>query len=499
MGNSTGNMKEFWDIFRSTKRIIGGCIWDFKDQGISRKDSMGKEYYAYGGDFGEKFHDGNFCLNGIAASEGRPKAAMYECKRIYQPVECMLADSGKGLIKVTNRHAVKSLSGYSIRLKLKEDGKIISEKQLTSLQLEASKDTIISIRKFLPALKPGREYLADISFTLTEDLLWAEKGHEVAGNQFALTGLATSYSSPKTYPTIISEETDSLHILKGNGFQIAFDKTNGGLSSYLLKGQEQILSPLSPHFTRPQTDNDRKGWKPKKKLKEWYEAQPVLKDLSIDQAPGVVKVRSKYSIIEGKANAEVVYTVNGDGVIKVDYTLTASKNLPNLPKVGMQCGIQKSDTLINWYGRGLYENYIDRRYGFDAGIYSQSLSDFLEPYVYPQENGNRTDVRWMFLSNSKNKGLLVIADSLLSMSAWPYTEKEIEEARHHHLLKESNCITLNIDLIQMGVGGNDSWSDVAQPLDKYQVAAGYYRYSFYLKPLVVKKENIIDVVRKSKF
>jgi beta-galactosidase len=173
--------------------------------------------------------------------------------------------------------------------------------------------------------------------------------------------------------------------------------------------------------------------------------------------------------------------------------------LPNIPKVGMQGGVNRSFENITWYGKGLMENYIDRNYGFDAAIYSQNIFDFMEPYAVPQENGNRTDVRWMFLSNKSNEGLLIVADSLLSMSAWPYTEENIEQAKHTIDLKDAGYITLNIDLVQMGVGGNDSWSDVAAPLEKYQIPAKDYHYSFYLVPYEKGKQLLSSVAKGIKY
>ncbi|HET7897783.1 MAG TPA: beta-galactosidase small subunit, partial [Flavisolibacter sp.] len=182
----------------------------------------------------------------------------------------------------------------------------------------------------------------------------------------------------------------------------------------------------------------------------------------------------------------------------VDYKLRANPELPNLPKIGMQAAIKRNYDSITWYGKGPMENYIDRAYGFDAAIYSQNIQQFMEPYAVPQENGNRTDVRWMFLTNKKGQGLMVVADSLLSMSAWPYTEENIQQAKHTTDLKDAGFITLNIDLVQMGVGGNDSWSDVAAPLEKYQVPAGSYQYSFYLMPLERKGKNDRQLVQQVK-
>lgn len=482
MGNSNGNMKEFWDEFRSTPRVIGGAIWEFKDQGLLKHDSAGTPFYAYGGDFGEKYFD-NFTIKGVVASDGRPKAVMYECKRVYQGAETELVDAGKGLLKITNRHAVKSLGEYAVRLVVRENGNVIADKPLPRIMLAAGRDTLMSIAAYLPKMKNGPEYLASIHFALAQDEPWAPKGFEVASNQFALTGLASVSKINTTFPAISVTETSNGFAVKGSGFDVLIDKKNGALASYRWKGSEQIFQPLLPHFKRPLTDNDRRGWKPHRKLQQWYEPGLKLKGISATPVKnGVVNITSMYSLIHDSASVTVVYTITGDGVVKVDYALTCKPGLPNIPKVGMQGGFKREYDNITWYGKGPLENYVDRCYGFDAAIYSQPIHDFMEPYAVPQENGNRTDVRWMHFSNRKKEGLLVIADSLLSMSAWPYTEENIETARHTNKLKDAGYITVNIDLVQMGVGGNDSWSDVAAPLQQYQVPATNYRYGFSILP-----------------
>jgi beta-galactosidase len=484
MGNSTGNMKEFWDIFRSNPRLIGGFIWEFKDHGLYKKDSTGREFIAYGGDFGEKKHDSNFCIDGMVATDGRPKAAMFECKRVYQPIETELVNASSGLLRVLNRHASKSLSAYTINIIIREDGNVVVNKVLPSLNLEAGKTAELNISRYFPKFKAGSEYLADIRFTLSKDELWAAKGHEIASNQFALTGLAEHRKYKRTYADVQVKEDANVYQLNGKSFSVKFDKKNGALISYQTGGKEQIMQPLLPHFTRPQTDNDRRGWKPNRKLKQWYTSELKLSNMAIDQSiSNSIKITSDYSLISDSAQVKVVYTLNGDGVLKVDYSLKADTSLPNIPKVGMQTAIARDYDQIKWYGRGELENYLDRRYGFDAGIFSQPINNFMEPYVYPQENGNRTDVRWMLLANKNKQGLMVVADSLLSMSAWPFTEKAIVEAKHWHKLEDAGFLTLNIDLIQMGVGGNDTWSDVSQPLEQYQVPAKNYNYTFYLKPV----------------
>ena len=500
MGNSNGNLKEFWDLFRSTKRIIGGGIWEFKDQGLLKTDSVGVKYYAYGGDYQERYFD-DFTIKGLVASDGRPKAAMYECKHVFQPVECVMTDSLKGIIKITNRSAAQNLADYEVKLDVLEDGKVISTQILPHINLAAGKDTTMSLIPFLSKMKPGCEYLADIHFLLSESTLWAEKGFEVASNQFALTGLAASIkhkSEGSPFKMIVHQH--GVYFISGKGFEISFDTTNGALISYIVNNENQIRSPLFPHFSRPPTDNDHRGWKADKKLGVWYDPDLKLTAMSGDDSEkGVYKVTSNYSLVGGKATVKVIYTIDGNGVIKVDYSLSADKDLPNIPKVGMQCGILRAYDNITWYGRGLFENYIDRRTGFPAGIYSQPINEFDEPYVVPQENGNRTDVRWMYLHDTQNNGLLVVADSLLSMSAWPYTEQNIIAARHTNKLKDAGLVTLNIDLKQMGVGGNDSWSDVAAPLPQYQLQAKPYHYTFYLMPAKTDPMEAGVLAKKIKF
>ena len=501
MGNSVGNMKDFWDKFRSTPRVIGGAIWEFKDQGLLKKDSTGAEYYAYGGDFGEKYFD-NFTIKGVVASDGRPKAAMWECKRVYQGAQTELADAAKGFIKITNRHAVKSLGDYTVNLIVREDGKIVANNVLPKINLAAGRDTVISIAKYLPKMKAGSEYLADIHFSLAADQSWAPKGFVVASNQFALTPLAKPVTSKSSTGTVQVNNTGSRINVSGNGFEIGFDKQNGALISYKWNGAEQFFAPLLPHFTRPQTDNDKRGWKTHKKLRQWFETGMKLVETRSETSNGgkEVTVSSKYTLINDSASVQVNYVVSPAGTVKVNYALNVKPGLPNIPKVGMQGGIARAYDQITWYGKGPLENYIDRNYGSDIAVYSQSVNDFMEPYAVPQENGNRTDVRWMYLSDKKkNEGLLVVADSLLSMSAWPYTEENISTAKHTNKLKDAGFLTLNIDLIQMGVGGNDSWSDVAAPLDKYQIPARPYQYSFYLMPVKAASDKISEKVKQVKY
>ena len=273
----------------------------------------------------------------------------------------------------------------------------------------------------------------------------------------------------------------------------------GGLSSYKYNGTEQVFQPLLPHFTRPLTDNDKRGWKPQRKLKQWYNAELKFLGSVVDKTLKGYVITTNYSLINDSAAVKIIYTINDAGIIKVDYSLNVKPGLPNIPKVGMQMGIEREYDIIEWFGKGSTENYIDKNYGADEGVYKLPIDQFMENYVVPQENGNRTDVRWMFLGNKQKDGLLIVADSLLSMSAWLYTEENIQNAKHTNKLKDAGFVTLNIDLLQMGVGGNDSWSDVAAPLEKYQIKATGYHYSFYLLPYNAKEKQAGETAKEIRF
>jgi len=500
MGNSTGNLKELWDEFRNTPRIIGGCIWDFKDQGILKTDyRTGKEYYAYGGDFGELKHDGNFSINGLVAADGRPKAAMYENKWIYQPVISTLEANFK--LNIKNRQAEKSLEEYIPVLQILENGIVVKTQKLQPFQLKAGESTVVNVSPYLPKMKADAEYFLNIEFQLSKDKEWAPKGYAVATDQFLLQKKSAYVAAKGSTNNIVIAETDSDFKLKGQSFDIAISKKNGALSSYIFKGQEQVFAPLLPNFTRPLTDNDRKGWKPNKILKQWYTAKPKLTNIVLDKSNGEIKIVSEYEMIKDSANVSIVYNIKPNGTIKVEYSLKASNKLPNIPKIGMQMGVQKDFEQVSWYGKGESENYIDRSFGFTIGRYSLPIDKFIEPFQMPQENANRTEVRWMAVSTpQKNKGLLVVQDTKpLSTSAWPYTQENVSEAKHTFDLKNPGFLTVNIDLIQMGVGGNDSWSPVAAPIEKYQIPSGEYQYSFYLLPFTGSNNELESNLKKFKY
>lgn len=498
MGNSAGNLKDFWDQWRTLPRVIGGCIWEFKDQGLEKTDSAGVKYYAYGGDYGEKYFD-NFTIKGVVNADGKPKGVMEECKRIFQPIECEWLGNK---IKITNRSNTTNVNKYNCIFILKEDGWNVVKKSITGLDIQPGKDSVIDVAALIPTLKPGAAYHLNMRFTFKDSTAWADKHFIIAENQFEIQS-----EKKNIYPVTgrnglsFTQSLNSI-VIRGKNFTAKIGNVfDEGLYSFVVDGNEQIFQTLLPNFKRPLTDNDKRGWKPQRKLKQWYDYELKHIGATADKdRMGRVVVTTYYTLINDSANVKVIYTFTENGTVKCDYVLNVKPGLPNIPKVGMQMGINRSYENISWFGRGPFENYIDKNYAADVGLYNLPIKDFMENYVVPQENGNRTDVRWMFLNNPKSKeGLLIVADSLLSMSAWPYTEENIQNAKHTNKLKDAGFITLNIDLIQMGVGGNDSWSDVAAPLEKYQIKAKDYQYSFYIVPFNAKNKTAGERAKAIKY
>ena len=335
----------------------------------------------------------------------------------------------------------------------------------------------------------GSDYQLNIRWTLHTAKTWAPKGFEIASNQICLQQgkgyafLANTKLDASVTDTLAYTDADQAITIEGKNFTVRFGKQHSGLASYKYNGKEILQSALIPHFTRPLTDNDKRGWKPQKKLKQWYDTVYTQQPTTVTKGKnGNLLVHTSYAFIRDSAIVQVQYQIHTSGVIQVQYALTVKPGLPNIPKVGMQVGVDQSFSNVTWYGRGPYENYIDKRASADVGLYQKPIEAFMETYIVPQESGNKTDIRWMQLDNENKAGIVVVADSLLSMNASLYAEANIMAAKHTNKLIKSGQIYLQIDYLQMGVGGNDSWSDVAAPLEQYQIPAKNYRYSFYIMP-----------------
>lgn len=505
MGNSTGNFKEFWEAFRSHKRLVGGFIWDWRDQGLVKKNEKGTDFFAYGGDFGDKINSSNFCINGVVTSDLRPHPALWEVKKVFQPIEISWSKEKNNTIVVKNRYFFTSLDKYQLKYKVLEDGKIL---KIGDIAL----NTILSgdYQEFeLPISEPkqkveGAAYFINFSLVLKANVSWAKAGHEIASEQLSLkweNKMVTDLKA-ESLPKLVYESDETVLKLKGDNFSMAFDKNTGALISYVYRGVDLIHSPsLLPEFWRPQTDNDRRGAKTHKSMAVWKKASQnrELETLDVKQInESEIVVSLGFILAEGKATWKADYHIFGNGYIKADIKLNADAKLPNLPRLGESLGMPDSFKSIKWLGRGPFENYCDRNSSAYVGLYQQELDDFIEEYVLPQENANRTGVQWMSFRNSEGLGLQILGEQDLNMSARPWTWMQIEKAMHPYELPQNDFIRVQIDGLHMGVGGNDSWSKNAAPIKKYRIPAGNYEYSFWIKPLSFKTEENKKKIAESK-
>ncbi|MHC4205931.1 MAG: beta-galactosidase, LacZ type [Planctomycetota bacterium] len=501
MGNSVGNLKEYWEAIRSHKRLIGGFIWDWADQGLRKTDTNGKEFWAYGGDYGDNPNDGNFCCNGLVQPDRRPNPSLIEVKKVYQRIWVTPVKLSEGDVRISNEYDFTNLDFVNILWELSEDGKTIQKGKLSKVSLAPDEDKQINVPFEKPNLLPGAEYMLKVSFVLADDTPWAAKGHVVAWDQFKIP-----FDTPKApsadnaaMPDLKLQESDATLKITGRDFELTVGKSSGAIESLKFDGKELIAEPLAPNFWRPPIDNDD-GNKMPQRLGIWRRAgqdRKVSKVASKQISPKVVRITAEATLpVADNWKYTSAYTVFGSGDIIVTGSIEPGSEISaKLPRFGMQMAIPGQFSKMSWFGRGPNESYWDRKTGSAVGLYSGPVEEQFHPYVRPQETGNKTDVRWIALTNKKGAGLLAVGMPLLSTSAWPFTMEDLEKAEHIHKLPRRETITVNLDYKQMGVGGDDSWGARTHP--EYTLPAKAYSYQFRLRPYTPSMGDINSVARKT--
>jgi len=491
MGNSTGNLAEFWNAIRENKRMIGGFIWDWTDQGLIKKDESGKEFWAYGGDFGDTINSENFNLNGILFPNQTPQPAAWECKKIFQPFKVSSVNLNKGVFNIINRHNFLSLDQYEVEWKLEEDGKVIETGTLENIKVQPQETVEVQIPYKLPDFKSGKSYYVTFSFRLKKKTSWANKGFIVGWDQFEIPhdkSYYSSFSNNKSSEIQIDENKNSLE-LASNNIKMVFNKKTGFLSSYKIDNKAILLSEMKPNFWRPLTDNDQRGAKVDIKQAVWKTASSnlVLDKFKVKKVQKSVKIDASYKMKDMDSQYNMSYLINNDGNLKVTCTyIPGSIKLPELPRFGLQMKVADDLEHIQWFGKGPHENYSDRNQGAAFGNYKANvLNDFVH-YVMPQESSNHTEVKWFDLLNTKEKGWHVRGSQPLSFSVWPYSMADISNAKHITDLEKRDFFTLNIDYKQMGLGGDDTWSKRSKPHKQYRLPNEQYSYSFEIMPKMNK-------------
>jgi beta-galactosidase len=496
MGNSLGNFDAFMQIFEKYDNCMGGFIWDFVDQALLKEEVNGQPFWAYGGDYGDEPNQKNFCINGIVAADRSLHPMAYEVKKIHQDIRIEAIDLKKGLLSITNKRYFKPLDDIVVAWYLTADGMITHQGRIEIPAILPQKTENIIIPFDQDISNPEHEYLLMIQMELEEGTSWAEKGHLVAWEQFEVQPAAEPQKVTlfKDYPALEVEDTDDYLYVRSHQFEMRINKITGALEDYLWQSRQVITSPLIPNFWRALTDNDlgsqnfipwmklRNPWEnavEKRQLKQLH--WRILED-------GQIQVYTHFRMPNIRKGLRIVYTIFPDGRIVVNMRLKPKRNMI---RIGMQLGLSSEFSRITWYGRGPHESMWDRKSSAAVGLYHLQVKDFLHQYIRPQENANRTDVRWAFLSDEKQSGLRILPGSThkLNFSAWPYSQEDLEKAEHIHELPQRDLLTLNIDLQQRGCGGEGFPALLALP-EKYKLKKNMeYELSFILSPHFEETES----------
>jgi hypothetical protein len=391
----------------------------------------------------------------------------------------------RGKIRVDNKYDFVNLDFVTMSWEVTEDGEVLQSERNVKLSQsgpQQQKEITLPLRKFTP--QPGREYLLKVQFALAKNLPWAKRGHIVAWDQFKLP--LDAGDAPKAAIASMGdlkfEQSAEAVTVTGKDFTLRVSGANGAIDSFKYKGDELISRPLVPNFWRPPIDNDN-GNKMPQRLGVWKNAAPQRKMISLNAEHfkgRLVRIVADSKLPAGGGDYRNTYIVYGNGDVIVQAHLSPSAQLPNMPRFGMQMAMPAEFDRITWYGRGPHETYWDRKTGAVVGTYSRGVEKMVHEYVRPQENANRTDIRWFALTSDSGAGLIAIGRPLLSCSAWPYTMEALEGAKHIHELPRDSAITVNIDYKQMGVGGDNSWGARTHP--EYTLGPKNYTYRFYLRP-----------------
>jgi beta-galactosidase len=482
-----------------------------------KTDQTGEKYWAYGGDFGEEgiISDGNFCINGLVWPDRNPHPGLYEVKKVYQYIGFEAVDISKGLIRIRNKYDFTDLSSFNFDWEIVTDGVVVQSGKLKfpSLEPKQEKEVALPINKFIPA--PGAEYFLNLRASRSDEWNYVPEEHVYANAQFKMPFEAKPVASSADPFTILQTKTiDKKLQVSGTDLKIIFDLEKGTLESYIYKGKELIKKGPEPDFWRPPTDNDY-GNGMDKRLVVWKKAgeRTIVTKADISQPElGKVEVSFKYKVMglaqDKIADFSTIYTIFGtsDVIVKNRFVKAAGKT-PEIARMGMQFQLPGDFSDLKWLGRGPHENYSDRWTSADVGLYESTVDDQYVPYIRPQENGYKTDTRWLTLTDDSGSGILVtgypvfcfgalhnIHDDFESPGKLSRYRRDAKSANTHTIdVKARDLVNLNIDLNQMGVGGDDSWGALTHT--QYLLLSNNYEYSFRIRP-IIKDDDVLKLAKE---
>ncbi len=511
MGNSVGNLADYWAAIDRHEALQGGFIWDWVDQSLARFDDQGRRYWAYGHDYEPDLPtDGNFLNNGLVDPDRNPHPHLMEVKKVYQPVRFHLGgyDGSSIPVRIENRYTYVDLSHLDFRWSLQADGHDVADGELEVGALAAGESMVVEVHMPETALPSAlAEWHLTVSATTRRAGPGVPQGHEVAWEQFQIRPAPTP-ADDVTGADAGFERTAETIVVAAADAVLTFSVASGELSSYRWRGDELLAGSPVINFWRPPTDNDL-GNGMHEWAAVWRDAGSLREVRELDvrrQADGSVIVVSAFELPSVQASLTTTYRMTAGGVVEIEQSFRPRRpeDLPLLPRFGTQLRVPESWRELSWFGRGPHETYADRKTSGRIAIHKTRVEEDFHRYSRPQETGNKTDLRWMALSDGESKGLIAVGSSLLSGSAWPFAMDELEfvpgaqgaesasglvpvTARHGAEIEIGGPVTWNIDHAQMGVGGDTSWGRMVH--EPYTLPAGPYAYRFRLIPFDPSKDD----------
>lgn len=496
MGNSQGGLKEYVELFRKEKALVGGCIWDFVDQGIRSKHSDNpdvavvapfggsvnpgdKAFFSYGGSFGDHPNSGNFCVNGLVTADRRDTAKLQEVKYLYQSIWADVVDAKAGKVTIRNEYDFINLDNFTCDWELTVDGKVIQSGPLAVGLVPAatSKEITVPFKPVTP--KPGVEYFVNLSWKLANDTLYAKKGFEQAYSQFQLPISQPKELIAKTKAPTIEPMADGVKVSAGST-EVIFSKSTGSIAGLTLNGKPIITDaangPLCTVF-RAHGDNDRQsGWDDLSTF-----VQEVT-DFGVEMIDNVcvITTASKFTSRTGIEYYLLTrWCVDGNGLIVSDNSIDQTKGPGLLPRVGFDMKVASDLKNVEYFGCGPFENYIDRKSAAKVGLYQTTVEKMYEYYQKPQFCGNRSDIRWAALSDDSGKGVLFVASGRMEFSALEYTQNELASRKYPSDLVKDSSVVVSLDAAVSGAGGTCGQDST---YEEYKLKRKLYNFRYRIQP-----------------
>ena len=496
MGNSVGNLQDYWDLIYKYDNLQGGFIWDWVDQTFAIKDEKGNDIWGYGGDMGFVGvpNDSNFCANGLVAGNRSLHPHIWEVKKVYQPVHCEPVPFKSNIIRVLNRQDFAGLDAYYMRWTLEADGVTVQSGKMDMPVIAAGQTADVEIPFTVPA-SSRKEYFLKLETLRRKACAYADADFIVAMDQWQLPVNAETVAPSVPAGLLNVEQAGDQWTVAGDAFKSVFDAKSGEMVSLTYGGREMLLEGLRPNFWRGLTDNDVPNGTPER-CSVWNNAmaKAVLNGFSVKSVENgkQATVSVNYLLKELDSSIDVTYRLLANGVVNVEMSFKPGKqDLPEMPRFGMRMIMPKDYDQMTWFGRGPHENYADRKSSAAVGLYQASVWEQFHPYVRAQETANKCDTRWLSLCDQAGNGLLVVGDQPLSVSAWNFKMEAIEyvpfdvKRKHGGSVEKEDLVWVNIDLMQMGVGGDNTWGAQVHP--EYTITPCARTYSFTLQPRNLQK------------